>query len=64
MSGFSHFVHLILCLLTGFLWIPVYVLCIICSGNSRKKKDRELMERQTRALEEMNRRNMWSNYRE
>lgn len=64
MSGFSHFVHLILCILTGFLWIPVYVLCIICSGNTRKKKDRELMERQTKALEEMARIEKWRGYRD
>lgn len=23
MSGLSHFVHIVLCLLTGFLWIPI-----------------------------------------
>lgn len=45
MSGFSHFVHLVLCLLTGFLWIPIYVLCIISAGNSRKRKqDRDRQE--------------------
>lgn len=47
MSGLSHFVHIVLCLLTGFLWIPIYILCIICSGNKRrqiedKKRDEEL----------------------
>lgn len=64
MSGSAHFVWFILTILTGFIALPLWIICAICCGSSRKKKDRELMERQVKALEEMNRRDMWSRYRE
>lgn len=44
MSGFSHFVHLVLCFLTGFLWIPIYILCIVGAGNSKRKQDLRMRE--------------------
>lgn len=50
MSGFSHFVHLILCLLTGFLWIPVYILSIVGSGNSKRKQDLRMKEEELQLL--------------
>lgn len=64
MSAGSHLVHIVLCFLTGLLWVPIYIICIISAGNSRKKKDRDLMERQTKALEEINRVNKWRGYGE
>lgn len=53
MSGFSHFVHLILCLLTGFLWIPVYILCIVGAGNSKRKQDLRMKEEELQLLREL-----------
>lgn len=50
MSGFSHFVHLILCLLTGFIWIPVYILCIVGAGNSKRKQDLRMKEEELQLL--------------
>lgn len=53
MSGFSHFIHLVLCLLTGFFWIPVYVLCIICASNKRKRKEDRSREEQIALLKDI-----------
>lgn len=50
MSGFSHFIHLVLCFLTGFLWIPIYVLCIISSGNKRKRLEDRRRDEELRLL--------------
>lgn len=64
MSGLGHFVWFILTLLTGFVALPFWIIAALMCGSSRKKKDRELMERQTKAIEEMNRINSWKGYRD
>lgn len=61
MSGLAHVCHLIMTIIF-FPWIIVWVGCAVSSGNSRKKKDRELMERQTAALEEMARINKYKGW--
>ena len=53
MSGFSHLIHLILCLFTGFLWIPIYVLCIISAGNSRKRMEDRKRDEQIELLKQL-----------
>lgn len=53
MSGFSHFVHIVLCFLTGFLWIPIYVLCIISSGNKRKRIEDRRRDEELQLLREI-----------
>lgn len=53
MSGFSHFVHLMLCFLTGFLWIPIYVLCIISSANKRKRIEDRRRDEELQLLREI-----------
>ena len=50
MNTFSHFIHIVLCLLTGFFWVPVYILCIISAGNSRKKKEQRSREEEIELL--------------
>lgn len=35
MSGGAIVFHLFLVLMTGFLWLPVAILCMLCSGNVR-----------------------------
>lgn len=64
MSGLGHFVWFILTLLTGFVALPFWIIAALMCGSSRNKKDRELMERQTKAIEEMNRINSWKGYRD
>jgi hypothetical protein len=63
MSAGGHLFHAILTILF-FPWALVWLVCAISSGNSRKKKYRELMERQTKAIEEMNKINTWRGYRD
>lgn len=53
MNTFSHFIHIILCLLTGFLWIPVYILCIISAGNSKRKRDERRKDEELELLREI-----------
>lgn len=64
MSGTAHFIWFILTILTGFITLPLWIICALCCGASQKKKDRALLLRQTEALEEMNRVNKWKGYRE
>lgn len=63
MNAFWHLIHAILTLIF-FPWALVWLCCAVSAGNSRKKKDRELMERQTTALEEMARIEKWKGYRD
>lgn len=62
MSGGAHFVHFILTLLTGFIWLPIWIICALCIGSGQKKRDRKLQERQLAALEEMARVNKWKGW--
>lgn len=62
MSAGGHLFHAILTILF-FPWALVWLVCAISSGNSRKKKDRELLERQTKALEELARANKINQWR-
>lgn len=64
MGALGHFIWFILTILTGFLALPLWIICAICMGSSQKKKDRALLLRQTEALEEMNRVNKWKGYRD
>lgn len=64
MSGGAHFAWFILTLLTGFLALPLWIICALCCGSSQKKRDRDMMRRNTEALEEMNRVNKWRGYRD
>lgn len=38
----SHILHLILSLITGGLWIPVWMLCALSNGIERRRIDRQL----------------------
>jgi len=62
-SAGAHLFHAILTILF-FPWALVWLVCAIASGNKNKNKDRELMERQTAALEELARVEKWTGYRD
>jgi hypothetical protein len=64
MSAFSHLVHIVLCFLTGLLWIPIYIVCIISSSNSRKKADRKAQQEQTDLLRKIAEQNKYRGYRD
>ena len=57
MSGMGHFVWFILTLLTGFIALPFWIIAALMCGSSQKKRDRQLQERQTAALEKLARAN-------
>lgn len=61
MSGLSHVVFLILTIIFppfALMWI----ICAVSAGNSKKRQDRKLMERQTAALEELARVGKWKGW--
>ncbi len=64
MSGGAHFIHFILTMLTGLLWLPIWIICGLCCGSSQKKRDREMMRRNTEALEKLAKIDMYKGYRE
>jgi len=64
MSGGAHFAWFILTLLTGFLALPLWIICALCCGSSQKKRDREMMRRNTEALEKLAKIDMYKGYRD
>lgn len=63
MSGLAHCFHLIMTII--FLpWLLVWICCAVSTGKSSKQKDRDMMRRNTEALEKLVKINMWKNYRE
>jgi len=63
MSAGAHLFHAILTILF-FPWALVWLVCAIACGNNTKKKDRELMERQTAAMEKLADIQKWKSYRD
>lgn len=53
MSGFSHVIHFILTLLTGFLWLPVWIICSLCAGSSNRKKAERKKDEELSLLREL-----------
>jgi hypothetical protein len=49
MSGSSHFIHFIMTILTGCLWLPIWIIAALCCGSSRRKKEMD-MKREELAL--------------
>lgn len=64
MSGGAHFAWFILTLLTGLLALPLWIICALCCGSSQKKRDREMMRRNTEALEKLAKIDMYNGYRD
>ena len=44
MSTFAHFIHLILTILTGALWLPVWLLCAISASGKRRREEIALLK--------------------
>lgn len=53
MSGLGHFVCFILTLLTGFIFLPIWVLCALCAGSSNRKKAERKKDEELRLLREI-----------
>lgn len=45
MSGSGHFLHFVMLILTGGMWLPVWVVCALICGSSRKKEELELLRK-------------------
>ena len=53
MSGIAHFVHFVLTLLTGFVWLPIWIICAICIGSGRKKREMDMNKEQLELLRQL-----------
>ena len=53
MSGMAHFIHFILTMLTGFIWLPIWIICAICCGSGRKKREMKMKEEELELLREL-----------
>lgn len=62
MSAGAHIIWFILTLLTGFIALPFWIICAICTGSSRRKEERRMQERQLAALEELARVGQWKGW--
>lgn len=50
MSGLAHFVHFVLTLLTGFVWLPIWIICAICCGSGQKKREMAMKKEELELL--------------
>jgi len=57
MSGGAHFVHFILTLLSGFIWLPIWIICAICCGSGQKKREMDMKREELALLRELVRKN-------
>ena len=57
MSGLAHFAHFVMCILTGFLWVPIWLICALICGSSKRNKMEKLMKEQNELLRKLNERN-------
>ena len=57
MSGMAHFTHFILTLLTGLIWLPIWIICAICIGSGRKKREMDMKKEELELLRELVRKN-------
>lgn len=64
MSGIAHIIHFILTILTGGFWLPIWILCALCSGSSKRNKMQKLQEENNKLLSEIARQDKWKGYRD
>lgn len=68
MSGLAHFAHFVMSILTGFLWVPIWIVCALCCGSSKRNKMQKLQETNNELLaklvEQQKQQNMYKNYRD
>lgn len=68
MSGLAHFAHFIMTVLTGGFWIPIWVLCALMCGSSKRTKMQKLQEDNNKLLaklvEQQKQQNMYKGYRD
>lgn len=50
MSGIGHFIHFVLTLLTGLWWAPVWLICALCIGSGRKKREMQMKREELELL--------------
>jgi hypothetical protein len=53
MSGLAHFIHFVLTMLTGALWLPIWIICALCCGSSRRKRDDKRKDEQIELLRQL-----------
>lgn len=53
MSGLAHFLHFVMTLLTGFIWLPIWIICAICCGSSQKKREMDMKKEELELLREL-----------
>lgn len=53
MSGLAHLIHFILTLLTGAIWLPIWIICAICCGSGRKKREMDMKKEQLELLRQL-----------
>lgn len=57
MSGLAHFAHFVMTLLTGGLWLVVWILFALMCGSSKRDKMIDLQKENNDLLRRLNERN-------
>lgn len=53
MSGMGHLLHFVMLVLTGGFWLPVWVVCALVCGSSRKKEERAMKKEELELLRQL-----------
>ena len=64
MSGPAHFVWFILTLMTGLIALPLWIICALCCGSSKRNKMQKLQEENNQLLKKIQQQNMYRGYRD
>ena len=68
MSGLAHFAHFVMTVLTGGLWLVVWILFALMCGSSKRNKMQKLQEDNNKLLaklvEQQKQQNIWRGYRD
>jgi hypothetical protein len=57
MTGTAHFFNCILTLLTGGVWLPVWILLALCCGSGRRDREMKMKQEELELLRELVRKN-------
>jgi hypothetical protein len=64
MGAFGHIICFILTLITGGLFIPLWILLALCGGSSKRKTQTDLLREQNQLLKDLKQQNMYKGYRD
>lgn len=63
MGAFGHICHIVMCFLTGFVWLVVYIPCILIFANNTNKRAEKQRKEELELLKEIRDQGKFKDYR-